>query len=152
MFVTKNQFYVFVACLAFGCAVGIIFGFSSIIKKRVKNILICAIGDFFAFIITAFLFLIYSFNMHFPSLRVYMFIGVYLGIYIYFKSFNIILAKCAEKIYNIRVKNKIKVKNDKRKKKKAKSFNNGRGNTLASDYSGCCDLATSKHLDKKKPH
>ena len=119
MFVTANQFYVFVACLAFGALVGVVFSFleffSSLIGKRWVKI----IADFFAFIICFVLFEIYSFNMHFPSFRLYMVLGVFLGIIAYKKSFQIILAKIVKKLYNKFTSRKGKGRNDTRRKPKS---------------------------------
>ena len=50
MFVTQNQFFVFIACIAFGGAVGIIFSVFSCVKFFIKNKVLSAIPDIIAFI------------------------------------------------------------------------------------------------------
>ena len=137
MFVTANQFYVFIACLSFGSIVGVIFSFVELIKYLVKKtVVIKVLIDFFAFVIVLGLYIIYSFNMHFPSFRLYMVLGVFLGIFAYKKSFHIILAKFLKKIYNIikpKIK-KLKVKrHDRRKSKKNDSGNDSGGSASARD-------------------
>lgn len=118
MFVTGGQFYVFIACLAFGGVCGIFFSVSAIIKFVTTNKIIRLIPDLFAFLLTCALYVIYAFILNFPSFRAYMVIGVLLGIYLYLKSFHIILAKICKKAYNnIRKKfsRKNKSKHDRRK-------------------------------------
>ncbi|MBQ3115545.1 MAG: hypothetical protein IJC07_00785 [Clostridia bacterium] len=130
MFVSKNQFFVFIACIAFGGLVGILFGIVSIFKKRL-NVYVGAVLDVLCFVFVSILYVGYSFLLKFPNFRVYMTVGVLLGILIYFKSFNIILAKIAQKIYNIFRKYIKRQKHDRRKEKK---INNG-------IESGCCGVA-----------
>ncbi len=150
MFVTKNQIFIFIVCLSFGGTFGTLLGFSSLAKKKFDNIFIGALGDTLIFALIALCFAVFSFKMNFPNLRAYMILGVFLGIYIYFKSFNIILAKFAQKLYNRRVKNKQKVKNDKRQEKKAKiSGNSGRGIVPNNHYEHS-DLPMCVHIVKKK--
>ncbi len=100
MFVSGSQFYVFVACLAFGSVCGIFFSLSELFKIPIKNVILRIIPDFICFIITAVLFVGYSYLLKFPNFRAYMIIGVLVGILVYFKSFHILLAKCLKIIYN----------------------------------------------------
>jgi len=118
MFVSGGQFYVFIACLALGAICGILFSFSAIIKLAINNKFIRIIPDLSAFIITCIIYVTYSFLLKFPSFRVYMAFGVILGIYLYLKSFHIILAKIIKKAYNIideKISRKNKSKHDRRK-------------------------------------
>lgn len=101
MFVSKNQFYVFIVCLAIGVVGGLIFNVLSPIKDKINKKWINTIIDIFAFIILSIIYVFIAFRLHFPSFRVYMIVGVLAGIYLYNKSFKIILAKLNKKIYNI---------------------------------------------------
>ncbi len=100
MFVSGGQFYVFVATLAFGGACGILFSISELVKFKICNIFLRIIPDFFAFILTSGLYVVYSKWMCFPNFRMYMAIGVLTGIILYFKSFHFLLAKCLKVLYN----------------------------------------------------
>ena len=108
MFVTLNQFYVFLSCLSFGGASGVIFFIFWLVKYKIKNKIIRAVIDVLTSLIVTVLYVFYSFYMQFPSFRAYMILGVILGIYLYVKSFHIILAILCKKIYNILKKNKEK--------------------------------------------
>lgn len=101
MFITNGQFLVFVACVCFGAFSGILFLPNVIIKQFFNVKLLNYFLDFIVFIIISLLFVIYQNSLKFPSLRGYMIAGCLLGLYSYFKSFNIILAKCGKKFYNI---------------------------------------------------
>ena len=130
MFVTKNQIFVFIACVTFGLFSGLLFGALSFIKVFIKYKIVKAILDVFCGAILGVAFVLYTYKLSFPSLRVYMFIGVLLGLVCYFKSFNILLAKSAEKIYNIYKQKKVKKLNDRIKIQKAgRRCNRRRGNT-----------------------
>ena len=129
MFVTKNQFFVFVACVAFGvvlgafiCCVNLIFSFmkNKKILHSINAVCLLLMGAGFSY---------YSYQMCFPNFRLYMLFGVILGVVGYFKSFHIILAKFCKKFYNGIIKNKSRVKgiNDRAKNKKNDSGINGRG-------------------------
>ena len=90
MFVTKNQFYVFLACVAFGVFLAC---------------LLCCIIELFFWAFSSLIFSYYSHILCFPNFRPYMLIGVLCGFFGYLKSFHIILAKITKKFYN-RVVNK----------------------------------------------
>ncbi len=100
MFVSGGQFYVLVACVAFGGGCGVLFSISALFKVKVNNFFLRIIPDLIAFIITAFLYVAYSKSLQFPNFRAYMALGVLLGLGIYFKSFHILLAKYAKNLYN----------------------------------------------------
>ncbi len=108
MFVTLSQFYVFLSCLAFGGVSGSLFSITFLLKCKIDTKIIKAIIDVFCCVIITFLYLLYSFYMKFPSLRLYMIVGVVFGICLYIKSFHIILAKLCKKLYNILKKSKEK--------------------------------------------
>lgn len=104
MLVTKSQFFVLFACIAFGGVSAVLFSFASIFKKFINNKVIKSIFDIFAFVLISLLFAVYSHILSFPSLRAYMIVGVFLGITCYVKSFHLLLAKIVEIIYNICVR------------------------------------------------
>ena len=110
MFVVKNQLYIFLACLSFGAISGLLFSLSALIKCKIKNKIIRIFPDALVFFITTISYIIYSYFMEFPNLRIYMIFAVFLGLYLYMKSFDIILAKVVKKIYNIFTKRKTKGK------------------------------------------
>lgn len=112
MFVTSNQFYVLMACIAYGGISGAFLSFLSPLTKILKSRWIKAVVDFFCFIVITFGYIVYSFALKFPSFRIFMPIAVFVGIILYMKSFNIILAKMIEKIYNKIRKHKGNTKND----------------------------------------
>ena len=125
MFVTKSQIFIFIACLSFGGVCGIFYSFSAAVKYFIKNKFIKAIPDVIASLFIALIYVNFSFSINFPNVRAYMMAGVFVGIFLYLKSFHILLAKNSEKIYNI-CKNKILKAKDVRKQSKRKNTNNRR--------------------------
>ena len=107
MFVSSGQFYVFIACVAFGFCGGGVFSIVQPLKKLANFKKVNVFLDFFAFSLLALLFCGFCFRFNFPSLRGYMILGVFCGLYIYFKSFYITIAKITKKMYNI-IKVKVK--------------------------------------------
>ena len=153
MFVTANQIYVFLACVSFGGCVGILFSFINGIKFLIKKDLFKIIIDVLAFVIIAILYVIFSYRVKFPSLRLYMIAGVLMGIVIYCKSFHRILAKIVKKAYNIIkiIKNKkVKTKDDGRKDKKTDSCGNGGCSTASTSACFGNALSVNKHKFGKK--
>ena len=158
MFVTANQFYVFVACFSFGGAFGVVFNVSNIIKKPFNKI--SPIFDVLSFIFMGILFRIYSNLLQFPNFRAYMVVGVVLGVVAYKKSFYIILAKCLQKIYNkieykyviLKEKKKRKKTNDGTKVQKGNSRVNGRCSSTRFGFGFRHDVSNniSKHCKAKK--
>ena len=114
MFVSANQIYVFLACVAFGGVVGVFFSVSSVFKHLIKIKWIKDLVEVIAFMLVAFLYLLYSYNMRFPNLRMYMIVGVLIGITAYLKSFHIMLAKFLKKAYNIIKRKKAIRRHDRR--------------------------------------
>ena len=143
MFVSKNQIYVFIACVAFGGIAGVVFSVASILKLPFKNKILLALPDFLSFVFLSFLYLGFSTSLRFPTIRLFMPIGVLVGIYLYFKSFNIILAKWFKKIYNISVKKFVKVFYDRRKSKKTDSCRHRGGGGASSGTSDGNDLSVN---------
>ena len=101
MFVSSGQFYVFCAAAAFGGAAGFLLSVSGAIKTVSKNKVVGFIADTSAFALAAFAFVPYSYALNFPSFRPYMAAGVFLGLFLYAKSYHILLAKPVKILYNV---------------------------------------------------
>jgi len=93
VFVTANQFYVFLACVGFGGTCGSLFTLLLPLKLIFKRKWIGWIIDFVIFAIIGILFVWYSLLLKFPNLAPYMVFAVFVGITAYMKSFHITLAK-----------------------------------------------------------
>ncbi len=129
MFVTKNQIFVFIACITYGFFSGAVFGVLGFLKVFIKNKILTVVLDVICGVMLGMFFVIYAYEFNFPNLRAYMFIGTLMGLVCYFKSFNILLAKSAEKIYNIYKSKKVKKINDRIKIQKVnRRSNRGRRN------------------------
>ena len=150
MFVTKNQFYVFIACVAFGAIGGVVFSFFTPLKLSVKSQAIRILLDATAFIVFTGGYVFYSFTLNFPSIRAYNILGVLLGLVLYLKSFGIILAKSVKKLYNILRKKLTKVKNDGRKDQKTNSRRNGRRSSTRSDIVNGNGISAYLHWRRKR--
>ncbi len=105
MFVTQNQFFIFLSCIAYGAVGGTLFSLSRLLRLKVKNKIVNAILDGLFFVAFGFGMVAYSFYLNFPSIRAYMIAGDFLGLFLYIKSFHITLAKVLKMAYN-----KIKIK------------------------------------------
>lgn len=147
MFVTANQFYVFLACVGFGGVSGVLFTLSLPFKLLLKQKWVEWIIDFIIFFIIGLLFILYSLRLKFPSLSTYMIFAVFVGITAYMKSFHIMLAKIIKMGYNsIRLKLR-KFTDDRRKKQENKNCNDSgcsiatrnspRGNDISVDSDRC---------------
>lgn len=110
MFVTKNQFFVFVACVAIGAVCGLFFTVAAAVKRGIKNCYLRIIPDFIAFLPTTALYLFVSYKLKFPNFRAYMVLGTFTGIFAYMKTYRVLLAKCGKKAYNLLRKTKRKRK------------------------------------------
>ena len=146
MLVTKSQSYVFIACVSFGCAVGVLFSIFAIIKFFIKSRTIKSVFDIACFCIVSMLYVSYSFKVGFPEFRGYMTVGVLLGIFCYLKSFHILLAKTFKIFYNIIKERKEKLKkakDDRIKIQKSNSCVNYRGGAACGSASNGDDLSAS---------
>lgn len=153
MFVTKNQFYVFIACIAFGVVAGFILSFFICGAKLSKNKIVENLTAVIVLFVLGLVFVGYAFFMNFPNFRAYMLIGVFVGILGYFKSFHIILAKFLKKFYNVIIKilqNDKKVKYDRSKNKKNDSGSNGRRSVSFGNTSINNGLSNDKHKSKTR--
>ena len=104
MWVTENQIFVFIACVAFGGISGVLFSVAQGVKAFIKSKPFKCVPDILFFAIAAATYSAYAFFLGFPSYRVYMTAGVFLGIYLYYKSLHQVIAKTAVKCYNVTVK------------------------------------------------
>ena len=100
MFVTKNQFFIFLACVAFGAVSGTLFSLLRLLTIKIKKKIVKAVFDCVFFIISACGMIAYSFYLNFPSVRAYMIVGDFLGLFLYVKSFHLTLAKVLKMTYN----------------------------------------------------
>ncbi len=101
MFVSSGQFFVFLSCVAFGVIMGVLYSGVIALKRLVKIKWICVLLDVLYFCVISIFFLIYSFWQEYPSIRGYMPLGALLGVYLYLKSFHIMLAKIIKRLYNV---------------------------------------------------
>ena len=106
MFVSSGQFYVFLSCVSFGVIGGLVFYLMDFIKILFRKNMVKSFIDFLSMIIVSIFYVFYSNMFNFPNIRLYMPLGVLLGLIMYFKSFNIILAKLQKKIYNKNINHK----------------------------------------------
>ncbi|MBE5734753.1 MAG: hypothetical protein E7347_06920 [Clostridiales bacterium] len=150
MFVTKNQLFIFIACLSFGGVSGVIYTLSALIKKPIRNKFLRFLPDILFSFPFGVLFVVYSYSLNFPNVRPYMLFGVFLGLLLYFKSFHIILAKCGKKIYNIYKLAKGKAKYDRRKSKKIDSRRNCGRSVARGDFARGDDLSNDSHFRLQK--
>jgi hypothetical protein len=148
VFVSKNQFLIFIACLAFGVFSGGILSLISGVKFVIKQKFINTIIDILAWGALGIAFIAYMYYMNFPNIRFYMLFGVMISIVAYFKSFHIILAKFAKKFYNIIVKKKIgnrDTRDDTKKIRKNSSFNHRRRNFVARNTRNGVGVSTDNY-------
>jgi len=115
VFVTKNQFYVFVACLAFGTVLALLYSVVRLVRYVFNSKVLLSAIDLLFLAFSGLLFSYYSHMLFFPNFRPYMLIGVFSGFFGYLKSFHILLAKTIKKFYNIivnKIPKKRRTKND----------------------------------------
>ncbi len=155
MFITLNQFYVFLACVTFGAFGGVLFSIFAIIKRLIKSKILHVILDVFCMIALSLGFSVFSYKHNFPNLRAYMIFGALLGLTMYLKSFHRILAKIIKKFYNITIQKFKKGKgktNDRNKSKKSNSGVNGGGSITSIYPSGDNGLSNDFNSGHKKSH
>jgi hypothetical protein len=100
MFVTANQIFIFLVCIYAGLLSGIVYDFLYVLKLAVGGKWMNIILDIVFFIIFALIYIFVSFLFEFPIFRLYMFFATQLGLFMYIKSFHILIANGAKKIYN----------------------------------------------------
>lgn len=147
MFETLSQFCVFVACVGYGAISGIIFSMSSALKYVFNKKALGIVSDALSFFIVGGVYVYYSYALNFPSLRLYMPLGVLLGIYCYMKSFHIILAKICKKAYNILQKKRKLQKHERRQIKKGNNCNDCGRSVASCDFN--CRHDISADINKR---
>ena len=100
MFVTKGQFFVFLACISIGCVCGLIYSLFDLFKKLINKKIFCIIFDVCFFVCSCVIYIYFQWILDFPSIKLYMIFSVFLGMFLYYKSFYIILANIIKKLYN----------------------------------------------------
>jgi len=120
MFVTSGQFTSFLFSVSFGIVFGVFWGLIRLFFRSTGK-LGKGIGDVIFFIFLSLSFTYFAYLIKFPNIRLYMIAGILLGIFLYMKSFNIILANVLKKVYNLSIK---KILN-KRKRGKTLERSNG---------------------------
>lgn len=112
MYVTNGQIYVFLGAVSYGVLLGVLYGLFSAIKYFIKNKIFGVFLDVAFFVLFAAGYVFFSVKYNFPSLRPYMPLAALLGLWLYTKSFGIIVANISKKLYNIIVhfvKTKLKI-------------------------------------------
>ncbi len=120
MFVTSGQFVFFMLSVSFGISFGIFWGLIRLCFCKTGKIG-KAVGDVLFFVFLSISFTYFAYLLKFPAVRLYMIVGILLGIFIYMKSFNIILANVLKKVYNLTISKII----DKKKRGKERERTNG---------------------------
>ena len=156
MFSTLNQPIISVICVSIGVLFGFIYDIFFLCFNISKNKTITTISNIIYFILMAILFTITSNYLKFTNFRIYMAISVIVGLILYNKSFHKIIAKLYIKVYNIvknkflKIKNYLKVKNERRKKAK-NNVSGNIGDSYAVVYSDSNNgVSTRWHYSKKK--
>ena len=103
MFVTSGQFTAFMLSITFGILSGIFWALIRLFFRSTGKVG-KMVGDILFFVFLSLSFAYYAYLLKFPTIRPYMIAGILLGIFLYTKSFNIILAKILKKVYNLSVK------------------------------------------------
>ena len=151
MFVSGGQFYVFVACMAYGGIAGVLLSISAGFKRLCRLKPLGVISDILFCALSAAGFIVYSFALKFPALRAYMFAGVLLGALLYFKSFNVIVANIFKKLYNnIRKTKKAKTKDGRNENEKTDNLRDGGGGAPSRNTSRGDDLSTDIHKSAQR--
>ena len=151
MFVANNQFYVFIACVSIGTLFGVFYSPIVMIKEKVCKITVSISLDIIYFFLLSICFLFCSYFLKFPSLRGYMLVGIFLGIYLYFKSFHYMLAKVVKRVYN-RYKKSFdsrKKLNDRRKNQEVNYIDNGGGSVASLRAFSGHDISTRCNKNRK---
>jgi len=100
MFVTANQIFIFLVCIYAGLISGVVYDVLYVLKLAAGGKWTNIILDIIFFIIFSCIYIFVSFLFEFPVFRFYMFFAAQLGLFMYIKSFHILIANGAKKIYN----------------------------------------------------
>ena len=101
----QNQFFIFCNCVAIGFIGGLLYEIFSVFRaifgcRKGKNKILGGCIDCLFCTMFAFFCVFVSYLLHFPEIRVYMYIGYVIGGIIYLKSLHIILAFLQNVCYN----------------------------------------------------
>lgn len=101
----QNQAYLFLVFSLTGVAIGILFDFFRILRRTIKtNNIITYIEDVLFWILTGLLILYNIWFFNNGEIRIYMFLGIILGILIYMSTLSSILIKVFSKILHTIIK------------------------------------------------
>jgi len=95
-----DQFYVFLVCVACGCASGVIYDVLFCALYCFQNKWVKIARDFCFFLLFSAVFIYVSAVFGLPDFRLFMFLGCILGLFLYLKSIHKTVAFFAGKIYN----------------------------------------------------
>ena len=98
----QNQAYLFLVFSLTGVIIGILFDFFRILRRTIKTSnFITYIEDILFWILTGFLILYNIWYFNNGEIRIYMFLGIILGVLIYMLTLSSILIKIFSKIFRI---------------------------------------------------
>lgn len=101
----QNQAYLFLVFSMTGIAIGILFDFFRILRRTIKTSnIITYIEDVLFWILTGLLILYNIWYFNNGEIRIYMFLGIILGVLIYMSTLSNILIKIFSKILQIIIK------------------------------------------------
>ncbi|MBE7086223.1 MAG: hypothetical protein E7366_03630 [Clostridiales bacterium] len=105
----QNQFFIFCNCVAIGFIGGLLYEIFSVFRaifgcRKGKNKILGGCIDCLFCIIFAFFCVFLSYLLHFPEIRVYMYIGYVIGGIIYLKTLRRIVAILKKVCYNVVIK------------------------------------------------
>ena len=152
MFVTSGQFSCFFGAISFGGVFGVLYslikGIKRLIKQEKISIIIGGALEIIYFIFMSVCFVKYRYYYQYPSIRVYMLLGVILGLVAYAKSFHLLLAKLGFLVYNrinkFILTKKVKL-NDGKKVQKSNRRKHGRRGIVGGDTAIGNAFSNNKH-------
>lgn len=100
MFITLTQPRDFILCVSIGIISGIIYDIIYLLTNHINKKIVTIIGQLIYFILASVLFTKLSQIFSIGNFRLYMAIGVMVGLLIYIKSFHKTIAKIDKKVYN----------------------------------------------------
>lgn len=100
MFATANQIFIFLVCIYAGLLSGIIYDVIYLTKHFAGGKVLNIVLDIVFFVIFALIYIFVSLLFSFPAFRLYMFLAAQLGLFMYVKSFHVLIANGAKKLYN----------------------------------------------------
>ena len=105
IYMAQDQAYLFLVFSLTGVAIGILFDFFRILRRTIKtNNIITYIEDILFWILTGLLLLFNIWFFNNGEIRVYMFLGIILGVLIYMSTLSNILIKVFSKILQTIIK------------------------------------------------